>query len=164
MELGNSICYSGNPKLLRASFFLTLPQEPLPLQGAPAAAPPRLLPIVSGHGELAGDVTQDRPPERQAACEGVVTDKPWRIDRRIGLDEEVLDFYPRLHGGRATGLIRHAGSVVTLIVHDIKLAGDPLGDGHADIQIVFIDGVSDDGAEHCSPLLPTIVHDPNRAA
>jgi len=74
-----------------------------------------------------------------------------------------MDFYRGIHRGCTAGRIRRAG-IVALIVHDIKLTGNPLGDRHADIEIVFVDGVPYDGAEYRALPPPAIVHDTNRAA
>src|SRR5262245_25808038 len=86
--------------------------EPLLLQGVPATSPPRLLAVVGRLGELAGGVTKDRTTDRQAAGEGIVADKPWRIDVRIGLDRKVLNFCDGIHGECAAGLRRRAGGVL----------------------------------------------------
>src|SRR5215510_6008160 len=107
-----------------------LPREPRLLQGVPTTSPPGLLAVVGSLGELAGGVTKDRTTDRQAAGEGIVADKPWRIDVRIGLDRKVLNFCDGIHGECAAGLRRRAGGVLALIVHDIKLAGNPLANGH----------------------------------
>jgi len=112
----------------------------------PFCKPLHLLPVVGSLGELAGAITKHLRIGREGAIEGVVADKPIRVYVWVCLDEKVLSFSVNIDALRIRR--RKIADLITLEVHNLKRAFDARGDRHADIEIVFGDGVAHDGADH----------------